>query len=115
MKLEFPKIVHEVALSEFTPELTQTIFVWVNPPSKMLKDLDVALSDYIKSKGVEEDALLASLSELLSQSIPATHWSVDELKEMIVETTDANPQFWGWFNNRIYREIADYRTSIKKN
>ena len=113
MKLNFPKIVRDVSLSEYAPEINSTIQVWVNPSGRLLAALADTFRAYVDSKGQEgQDAFLAVLSELLSQG--ADKWSVDELRELYEGTTDTDPAFWMWLQNRILKEISEHRHGVKK-
>lgn len=115
MKLEFPKIVRDVPLSEYAPELTQVVKVWVNPPVKKMEAWSDGFRQYAESQGQEgEDAFLTILSELLSQGEELTRWSVDELKQIRAQTADTDPRFFWWFQDRIAREIYEHRAGVKK-
>jgi archaellum biogenesis protein FlaJ (TadC family) len=115
VKIEFPRIVREVALSEYAPEIGTKIYVWVNPSVKLLADLGEAFKVYFESKGQEGlDAFLSLLSDILSQGETATHWTADELKQVMTSTADTDPSFWMWLQNRILQEIQDHRNGVKK-
>ena len=115
MELQFPKIIREVKLSEYAPELTQTIQVWVNPPVKVLDDLSNGFKKYIEPGQTEgREEFLTVLSSLLSQGEPGTHWSVDELKKLQEESVDTDPRFFWWFQDRIARAIFEHRAGVKK-
>lgn len=115
MRLDFPRIVHNVPLSEYTPELKETVQVWVNPPVSTLSQLAALYKAYRETGGQDSfDQFLAILSDLLSQGREETHWTVDELKDMITRTADTDPLFWIWFQDRVVREINDHRTALKK-
>jgi hypothetical protein len=105
--------VRDVLLSEYTPELKETIQVWVNPPVSTLSKL----ADYFREQADRPDAFddfLGVLSDLLSQGRDETHWTVDELKGLIDGTAETDPGFWFWFQERVAKEISDYRTVLKK-
>lgn len=111
MKINFPKIVRTVHLSEYAPELEGmeggSFQVWVNPPIKFLQSLEELFRDEKK-----EDEYLAAIAELLSQG--ADKLTAAELKKMIEHTAETDPAFWMWMQNRIVQEITDHRLGLKK-
>lgn len=115
MKLNFPKIIREIDLSEYAEEMKgQKVLVWVNPPSADL----LALGDNYK-KSLEDDekaekAYLATLSDLLSQGDKDTKYSVDDLVEVRDVTKDTDPAFWIWFQTRVMNEVNAHRLGQKK-
>ena len=115
MKINFPRIVREVNLNEYAPELDgQKIFVWVNPPSKELAELDDLNKAYVEDDKAL-DPYLDKLSILLSQgSDEKAHCSRDDLKEIIEGTAETDPLFWNWLQVRIVREVNDHRLQRKK-
>jgi hypothetical protein len=115
VELIFPKIVREVSLSEYAPELKQVLFVWVNPPVKLLEDIGAAFKRIVDSKGAEgADEYLVPLSAILSQGDESTRWTAGELKGLRDGSADTDPSFWMWLQNRIMREISEHRYGIKK-
>jgi len=115
MKIDFPKIVRSFPLSEYAPEIPGDVFVWVNPPVKTLDKIATALGVIIDSKmqdGVDD--FLAVLSELLSQGEVASHWSLDDLKDLFEKSSDTDPSFWEWFQNRVLQTISEHRQGRKK-
>jgi len=67
MKIDFPKLVREIDLAEYAPEINAKVFVWVNPPAKFLEELGDSFNKYADSEGVDIDEFLAKMSALLSQ------------------------------------------------
>lgn len=116
MKFQFPKIVNSFSLSEYTESLNVNVCVWVNPTGKILSDLGETFKAFVDGDGaVGLDAFLKVMSVILSQGEDAsTHWTAEELDEMINETIDTDPQFFMWFNNRVLKEIGDHRNGQKK-
>lgn len=115
MKLDFPKIIRDVRLSEYAPELTQTVKVWVNPPVSKMEAWADWFKKYVDTQGQDgEEEFLTVLSELLSQGEPATHWTVEELKRVRTETAETDPRFFWWFQDQIAREIYEHRNGVKK-
>lgn len=115
MKIEFPKILKQVPLSEYAPELKTVVTVWVNPSIKLIGVLADAFTVYMDSEGKEGlDAFLAPLSEILSQGEEATYWTVDDLKAMVEGSQETDPLFFLWFQNRVLQAVNEHRLQIKK-
>ena len=115
MKIEFPKILKQVPLSEYAPELKTVITVWCNPTEKILMSLGETFQAYADSEGKEGlDAFLVPLSELLSQGEESTRWSVDDLQQIINGSQDTDPLFFLWFQNKVLQTINEHRFQIKK-
>lgn len=116
MKFEFPKIIRSFSLSEYAPEIKGEVQVWVNPPAKTLDDLAAAFQKYAESNGRENsDDFLSVVSCLLSQAADAaSHWTVDELKQLYDGTKETDPAFWMWFHNRIIETVQEHRLHLKK-
>jgi hypothetical protein len=116
VELNFPKIIREVSLSEYVPELTQMIKVWVNPPVKVLDALSDGFRKYVEPQEEKEghDEFLTVLADLLSQGEPATRWTVEELKKLRDESIDTDPRFFWWFQDRVARAIYEHRAGVKK-
>jgi hypothetical protein len=115
VELKFPKIVREVALSEYAPELQQVLFVWVNPPVSLLEDIGAAFKRIVDSQGTEgTDEYLVPLSAILSQGEEPSRWTPGELKGLRDGSADTDPSFWMWLQNRIMKEISEHRYGIKK-
>jgi hypothetical protein len=115
MKINFPKIIRPLPLSEYAEELTPVMQVWVNPPREFLDSFGMFAEAAKDPEKLEEfmGKLYAWVSELLSQGEPDSKISADELKIMVDETTPTDPQFWGWLQARIIEMIKDHRTKIK--
>lgn len=117
MKINFPRIVKPFNLSDYAPELTQALSVWVNPPRSFLARLgyfDGKLDDPGKVDEFNE-AVCSWFSELLSQGDPSTHITPEDLKTLRDETKETDPGFWLWFQNSIAGMIRDHRITVKKN
>ncbi len=111
MKIDFPKIVCPIPLSDYALGLTQTLYAWVNPPRSLVEKF----SEITKLTGDELDAeLLKWHSELLSQGAEETRLSPDDLKSLVEQTKDTDPRFWDWLQERIVDEIVEHRSNVKK-
>ena len=116
MKINFPKIIRPLPLSEYAAELTPVFQVWVNPPRDFLDSFGKFAEAAKDPKKLEEfkGQLYAWVSELLSQGDdPDSKMTADELRLMVDETTPTDPQFWGWLQGRIIAMIKEHRTQIK--
>jgi len=118
MKLNFPKIIHEIDLGEYDEAMKgQKVSVWVNPTGGHLVKMG-ELNKTLNEEAGNEDAkaeYLAMFSELLSQGEDKeTHVSAEELQDIIDGTKDTDPRFWMWFQVRIVDEINSHRLGLKK-
>lgn len=113
MQINFPKIVREIDLGEYAPEMEgQKMQVWVNPPSADLTKLGDDYKKAVEGDEQAEQEYSDFLSVLLSQG--ADKIGVDDLKEMQSASADTDPAFWMWFQNRVITEINDHRLGRKK-
>ena len=115
MKIDFPKLTREIDLAEYHPDIQEKMCVWVNPSKKELDALSNAFDKYKDSEGEEKDDLLLQVSSLLSQGAKDTHFSVDELQEMVSKTSETDPAFWGWVLGKVFSAISEHRARVKKN
>jgi hypothetical protein len=115
VKIDFPKIVRPIPLSEYAPEMTITLYVWVNPPRSMLqKFADFAdLAKELDKLNELETAVYSWFSEILSQGSEDTHVSTDDARKLAKETRDTDPRFWPWLQQRCLAEISKHRNAIK--
>jgi len=119
MKINFPKIVREIDLEEYAPEMAgQKISVWVNPPSADLVTIGekykASVDEQNEDKEKDEKEYLNLMSILLSQGSEKTRISTDDLKELQTSTAATDPAFWVWLQNRVIIEINDHRLGRKK-
>lgn len=129
MKFEIPRITRALNLAEYAPEWQSlAIHVWVNPPMKLLQEYDQALAtarQAIKDGLVEgysaEEAILKVASdlkrifaELWSQGPEDTHWTPEEVEQLVAETAETDPGLWLWLRNRSIELIKAHRQQIKK-
>jgi hypothetical protein len=112
MKIDFPKINKSFSCTEYAPEVDVTFTVWVNPETKMLGELSGAYREYIEKGEEARDAFLTLLSGILSQT--DNNWTVDDLRELQDKTTETDPMFWLWLQDRILKEISAHRFALKK-
>lgn len=136
MKINVPKIIKQVNLAEYAPEIDTSVDVWVNPPRAMmlefyrLKALSQALSERLAT--VPEDAseqrmaigkelndvgieLVAWHAAIWSQGQDEErHWTADEVNQLIDETVNTDPMLWYWLMIQTQKLIAEHRSEIKK-
>jgi len=115
MKINFPKIVRPLPLSEYAVEITPVLQVWVNPPRDFLDRFGKFAEAAKDPKRLDEfrGQLYAWVSELLSQGEMDSRITAEELWQMVDETMSTDPQFWGWLQNKIIAMIKEYRTTRK--
>jgi len=115
MKINFPKIVRPIDLSEYAPEIKGSVFVWVNPSRQTLAELSEKFNALVESEGKEGlEPFLEMMAELLSQGEKDTHFSATELNELIEGTKETDPAFWPWLQGKVLELINEYRLGLKK-
>jgi len=98
MKINIPKVIVGVDMSEYAPELAgQCLHVWVNPPLDVLgAHLTLAAQFQQTPVSVEtgnlHDPLLAWYVDLWSQGPEPTHWTMEEAQEI----QQQDPAFLSW-------------------
>jgi hypothetical protein len=115
MKINIPRVVVPVDMSEYAPELAgQYLHVWVNPPLEMLGNhLTLAaraslaparphptppptpphVEENNMERGVSgEDELLKWYVEVWNQGPEPTHWTLEEVRELQAQ----DPAFLVW-------------------
>lgn len=113
MKIIVPQIVRPIALTDYAPELRDetgaaiTVWVWVNPPIAWISRLNAALTD------AQAERLDAMYAEAWSQHPdPATHWSAEDVRELMASETD--PALFIWLARRTRDAIDAHRAGEKK-
>lgn len=128
MKFEIAKITQAVRLSGYAAEYGELeIRVWVNPPQRLLQEHDRivnAIAEAVRSGGefeaiktaIDETAegLVKVFAELWSQGPEGTRWSEEEIRQLVEETMDTDPQLWPWLRNQTIEAIRTHRSRIKK-
>lgn len=100
MKINIPRVVVAVDMSEYAPELAgQYLHVWVNPPldklgEHMMLAAQASLSPTPDPSpiGGGEDQLLEWYVEVWSQGPEPTHWTLEEVREI----QQRDPAFLVW-------------------
>ncbi|NSW52209.1 MAG: hypothetical protein HPY85_06870 [Anaerolineae bacterium] len=139
MRLEIPKIVEPLRLAEYNEAFGDAVvLVWVNPGKALLNAHDrhvvelqskaEVLTGLLKNaKHNEEfiqkvlgeinslnDGQMIVLAALWSQGPEETRWTVEEIRTLILETREDNPQLFPWLHRRTMEMIVAYRTAQKK-
>lgn len=129
MKFEVPKIVRTLGLAEYAPEFGEAALqVWVNPPLSLLKRYDALMGEIGRVvvgdlKDAEDreailrqlgDERMAWFAELWSQGDGETHWTVEEVRALVDETTETDPGLFQWMTAQSFRMIKEHRDNAKK-
>lgn len=137
MKINIPKIIRELNLSEYAPEYGDAcIKIWVNPPrgkmakfetirAELLEAYDHAIKsteaspDQMQEIGEQIEAANNKLYEWLAENWsqsedPEDHWTVDEIIEMQKSSNDNDPELWRFIMRRSFELILEYREGRKK-
>jgi hypothetical protein len=133
-KFEFKKITRPVDLADYAREYTGATFeVWVNPPRAVMADwyeiraAYVDLMSEVQSTPSNDELrgarfvtlnarINAWLATLWSQGDDdATHWTAEEVDELVTTLNDTDPQAWVWLLNECLTTITSYRSGERKN
>jgi len=111
MDLKIPNIVKSIPLSEYAPELGDTvIWVWVNPPRDMRLEL---FTEIVLQKDSDEQ-IGALFSKLWSEGPEDTRFTPDEVLRLANECIDKDPQLWWWMVNQTRELLLDHLRAKKK-
>lgn len=129
-KFEIPKIVRPLYLANYEPELSEVVIqVWVNPSKKLrleyyliMNDLIAAMpndkAEYLEAISAElraiTDRLAVWLAEIWSQGEPETHWTPEEIQELMDHCLDTDPALWKWLLDNTEQMIVEHITRQKK-
>lgn len=119
MRFEFERVVREVNLGEYIPEMEgNKIPVWVNVPRDMIARMFPTSSAPVK---VSDPETLAILHELWNNPHPGPfpegegeEWSMEDIKALYAHCNENDPQLWIWLVQRTWKMVWDYRTGQKK-
>ena len=141
MKFEIKPLVRPICLSEYAEEYgEQVIWVWVNQPRAVRVAHAEIVSDF---EGVVEErrVLTESGDEVDDQAVAEhgekldelsrrlygwfadvwsrhpdeeTHWTADDVDEMVDACLDADPRLWSWIQSEHWRLITEHREGVKK-
>ena len=132
MKINIPKVVRPIALSDYAPEFgEQEIGMWVNPPRDKRLEFSGITKEYKEIQGqieaTEGDELTplverimelagklhAWYAEMWSQSTKYEEWTGEEVKEMAEAALDTDPGLWDFIQESSLDAMAEYRTRKK--
>lgn len=135
-KFNIPNIVEPLQIAEYAPGSEAVVWVWLNPPTDVLREhgeIIRANADIKERIALIEpddqeklDAIKAELDALLERRLawfaqvwsqgkdPATHWTLDEVRELRNRTADSDPQFFGWLCTKTLAMIGEHRNAQKK-
>jgi len=132
MKIEVPKIIKKIRLDEYAPEFGEaTLEVWVNAPNALLEEINATskrMLEIIRRTDLNADEEKAAVSELtdlvneqlrlysvlLSQGSEESRMSQEELKVMVEQVRETDPNFWPWLKEAIAAQINLHRYGRKK-
>ena len=110
MKLEIPKVVKPIELSELAPEFGEArIWVWVNLTVKLLEEYNAMLR-----KELSDEQIKAWFAEVWSQGEEGTRWTVEEVAELIKNSLENDPVLWGWLTKRTGELIREHQAKKKR-
>lgn len=129
-KFVIPKITRPLYLGNYEPELSEVVInVWVNPPKQLrlnyyliIRDLYAAMpndnAEDLDAISAElkaiTDRLTAWLAEIWSQGEPETHWTPEEIHELMDHCLDTDPGLWKWLVDHTEKMITEHITRQKK-
>lgn len=119
MKIEIPRVVVPVDMSEYAPELAgQYLHVWVNPPlDKLGEHLMLAAQATLSPTSAPspdkrgEDQLLEWYVEVWSQGPEPTHWTLEEIHDI----QQQDPAFLVWMIQATTTARREHLERKKKN
>jgi hypothetical protein len=114
MKITIPKIIREVPLADYAPEMNGAVVkVWVNPTRDFLQQISAAITqeDEQAAAHVISQPVSEWYAQLLSQAPDAeSHWTADELQAV----ADTDPALWAWLISRCWSRINDHIAVLEK-
>lgn len=122
-RFEFKPITRPVTLADYAPEYDGATFqVWVNMPRAVMSDFGRLQDDAatVQSNPIIADDVFERMCQwyatIWSQGDdPATHFTSDDVKQLINHLSDTDPQAWPWLSMRVQQTIANYRMAERKN
>ena len=132
MKVNIPRVVRPIALSDYAPEFgEQVIQMWVNPPREKrlafaeimdrYRDTlaqieqaeadDSALADLAQQIVGQAGELHAWYAEMWSQG--GDEWTAEQVKELAEAALDTDPGLWDFVQERSLDLMQEYRRRKK--
>jgi hypothetical protein len=137
-KFEFRSVTRPIDLAQYMPEYAGAVVqMWVNAPRATMAEWIEIRSAYVALIG---DAPTKDLDDPEVQAVrgarfielsgrinawwatmwsqaddPATHWTADEVDQLVTHLADTDPQAWAWLINECLATAQAYRTGERKN
>jgi hypothetical protein len=104
-RLDFPKVLHPVNLSDYLPAFgAQVVSVWVNPPVATLRHI----IEVLQADNPDNAAIFAALADLWDG------WTAEEIGELFEQSASREPDLWSWLIESTFAAVNDYRDERKK-
>ena len=132
MKINIPRVVRPVALSEYAPEFgDQAIQMWVNPPRKVRLEFADIMDRYREvlsmiEEAESDDPNLENLAEGIVIIAGELHgwyaqmwsqgedeWAAEDVKAFIEAALDTDPGLWDFVQEGCLDAMAAYRRQKK--
>ncbi|MCP4281210.1 MAG: hypothetical protein GY776_14550 [Alteromonas sp.] len=112
MQLNFPKILTRILnIRDYHPAYDTEIHVWCNAPREFFGEYGNHAKKYNEGK---QGGLLSWASKLWSQGDKETHVSVDEIKKLIAEYKETDPNLFNWMVWKSLDLAETHKIAIKK-
>lgn len=100
--------------SPLRPTATSPISENGNGGGNAVPDLKALLADETAEMERTADRLVDVFAELWSAG-GEPHFTADEVRELVLETAESDPQLWPWLRDQSIDLIQEHRKKIKKN
>ena len=105
MKLEFPRILRPVNLSDYHEAFgAQSVNIWVNPPVDTLRDLLTQL----QAETPDPAPIFATIADLWDG------WTAEDVAEFNADCEARDADLWLWMMESTFAKINEYRDERKK-
>ncbi len=123
MKITTPKIIRDMPLKDYAPEMGDlTLQVWVNPPRDLIRKFTLIMSTgdsaglFVSNQPSSPtldaaEQVAAWYAEILSQGEqPERHMSTEDLKALYEE----DPSLWLFISTRVWQMFDAHREALQK-
>ena len=135
MKFAIQRIVRPVQMREYAEEYgDECIWTWANPPRATRLEFYQIADEYKKlvegadsaEEGEQDTGLAGQLETLMGRfhewwsvlwsqhSDPETHWSAEDVRELVDVARDTDPALWGWLQEACFEIMREHREGVKK-
>jgi hypothetical protein len=137
-KFEFCKITRPIDLAQYAPEYAGAVVqMWVNAPRAVIAEWGelraavVTMVGKMQTEDGDDPAIQAQRgdrfvelngrmnawwSTMWSQADdPETHWTADDVDQLVNHLTDIDPQAWAWLISTCLETVQAYRSGERKN